>query len=704
MTNLPLDERHLADLRKSGLSDETIQAAGLYSAKGDAIRDILGWQEKAGAWGLAMVFPYRSADGADTGYARTKPDFPRTNKDGKQVKYESPVKQQNRAYFPPGLTAAFASSPVIIVTEGEKKTLAAWQAGFCCIGLIGVWGFQKKRLRDDRGKPFGARQLIPDLQSLDWKGKQVVIAFDSDAADRHELQIAEYRLAEVLSVKECTVRVARIPLLSGDKTGLDDFLVHHGAEGNSALAALLNKTASPELPPKSSPMDIARIIVTEDFTGPTGNGLRYWREDFWRFNGICYELLSEKELTLEILQWLDSRGFKATPRQAAEVVACLASECHVPFAWNMPCWLDDEDHGAGWVAFPNGLFKIDDPANLKTTPHTARYFTPWAMEYAFDPEADCPVWLAFLNQVLDSDTERIDLLQRWFGLLLTPDTSYQKFLLLVGPPRAGKGTICRTLKAMIGSANCASPNLSGLSSRFGLSPLLTKTLAIVPDAHIGKHADSVRVAETLKSVVGEDPQDIDRKYRDQLNSVRLPTRFVISCNEIAHFNDPSGALAARVSAIVFRNSYQGQEDRTLEQRLWNELPGIVNWAIVGLDRLRAAGRLNEPEQCRPIVEDFRRLSSPTATFCDECVEFHPSFQKTTCDAAFAAWIGWCKANGHERGSKGRFGERLRSVNSMVERKRIRLDDDRAYCYQGIRLTQQGHIFRVEGERIQSESQ
>jgi len=37
-------------------------------------------------------------------------------------------------------------------------------------------------------------------------------------------------------------------------------------------------------------------------------------------------------------------------------------------------------------------------------------------------------------------------LQDWFGYTLSPDTSQQKMLMIVGPTRSGKGTIGREAK------------------------------------------------------------------------------------------------------------------------------------------------------------------------------------------------------------------------------------------------------------------
>ncbi len=698
-----LDERHIADLRKSGLNDQTILAAGLRSDRDQSITEILGWRPKAHSWDAGLVFPFRNADGADSGYARVKLDHPRPASDGKPIKYESPRKLQNRAYFAPQFAEMFAQSQVVLVTEGEKKTLAAWQASFCCIGLVGVWGFQNKRLRDDRGRAFGLRQLISDLAGLAWREKTVVIVFDSDVAGRPDLQLAEYRLAELLIAKGATVRVVRLPQVGKGKTGLDDFLVHHHAAGPTELQKLIDTAEEPHMPKVSGPMDIAKILVDEAFTSVTGLRMRYWREDFWVFKKRCYELVTESELTARILRWLDKRGFDARPRNAADILKCLCALSVVSFDREMPCWLDGEDHGDAWVSFANGLFRIGDPTNIQSMKHTARYFSPWALGYAFNTKADCPTWLTFLADALDGDPERIDLLQRWFGLLLTSDTSFQKLLLLIGPPRAGKGTVVRIIGAMMGRANCASPTMTSLATRFGLSTLLTKSVAVMPDAHIGKHVDAIRVAEVLKSVVGEDPQDIDRKYRDPLTSVRLPTRFVVSCNELAHFTDPSGALAARLSVIPFFNSYLGREDRSLERRLHAELSGIVNWAIVGLARLRAEGRLNIPSRSQSIHDNFKRLSSPVAAFVDDCLELHPTFSETTADV-YAAYVGWCKTHGHAPGSDARLGERLRSVNAAIERTRPRLEDGtRPYRYDGIRLTPGGREFTTIGRQCMSKS-
>ena len=121
------------------------------------------------------------------------------------------------------------------------------------------------------------------------------------------------------------------------------------------------------------------------------------------------------------------------------------------------------------------------------------------------------MWQAFLQSLWPDDLQSVESLQEWFGYLLLPDTRQHKLLILIGPPRSGKGTIARVLKGVIGERSLASPTLSSLAGPFGLWPLNGKTVALIPEARLGRNADAIAVVERLLSISGEDPQDVHRK-------------------------------------------------------------------------------------------------------------------------------------------------------------------------------------------------
>src|SRR5207245_2390630 len=95
-------------------------------------------------------------------------------KDGKVIKYESPKGAANLAYFPPATLAALKNASVpLLVTEGEKKSAKADQEGFPCIGLVGVYGWQKKRPPGENGQANGERELIDGIMQVNWQGRTV---------------------------------------------------------------------------------------------------------------------------------------------------------------------------------------------------------------------------------------------------------------------------------------------------------------------------------------------------------------------------------------------------------------------------------------------------------------------------------------------------------------------------------------------------
>src|SRR5262249_16167940 len=162
-----------------------IRRAGLYTEEDpDKLGRLLRWSGPY-PYGPGLVIPFRAPDG----YARVKPARPRP----KGGKYESPRGLTNRPYVPPGGgTAAALADPAqpLILTEGEKKAVAADQAGYPCMGLVGVWGWQQPRPRDARGRGYGPRKLLPELRTVPWKGRKVFVVFDSDAATKPDVRRA----------------------------------------------------------------------------------------------------------------------------------------------------------------------------------------------------------------------------------------------------------------------------------------------------------------------------------------------------------------------------------------------------------------------------------------------------------------------------------------------------------------------------------
>jgi len=330
-----------------------------------------------------------------------------------------------------------------------------------------------------------------------------------------------------------------------------------------------------------------------------------------------------------------------------------------------PIWLiDDPPFPAdGVLPTRNALVHLQSLVEGKAkgiVPRTPAFFSTYALDYDFSPAAPPPEHFdAFLESIWPGDDDQKNCLQEWFGYLLTPDTSQQKIAFLLGPPRSGRGTIARLIRAMIGTQNVAGPTLSGLGGNFGLSTLIGKPLAIIADAKVSRRSDKGAIVERLLNISGEDVSDIDRKNLP-LWTGKLPTRLMMLANELPDLPDEAGALASRYLMFRFKKSFLGSEDRELDGRLRSELPGILLWAIEGHRRLRDRGKFLQPKPGESDLQQIRDFNSPVGAWVRERTILGED-RRVRCDMAFEDWKAWCVPKNAKPGDSRIFGRNLRAV-------------------------------------------
>lgn len=450
----------------------------------------------------------------------------------------------------------------------------------------------------------------------------------------------------------------------------------------------------------------ARWFLDNCYTDKNGKPLIYWIEgDYYIWNGIRYLTIPEEIIRGELWKYLEPaqvevKGklepyYPSRPR-VGNVMEGFNSLCQIQGPLDKPFWTVDGIALPAEEMLPvkNGLLHFRSNSLIPPDPY---YFSTSGIPVEFNPEAPEPKeWLKFLGQIFNDDQERIEVLQEWFGLLLTSITTYQKILLIVGPKRAGKGTITRIIKALLGGESICAPTFSSLSQNFGLSPLLGKKVAFVTDARSGPRADQSVIAERLLSISGEDPQTIDRKFRAPC-TVNLSVRFVIFSNELPRIADASGALASRFIVLKLEQSFIGREDIGLYDRLAVELPGILIWALEGLHRLRKRGHLHQPAAAADSLEDLERTGSPVSAFVQDCCRVGPEHEISKKDL-YRAWCDWCHENGRNKpGTDASFGRDLKAAVPTIKNAQHRINNMRPWFYQGITVSALGVSQGVTGD-------
>ena len=407
---------------------------------------------------------------------------------------------------------------------------------------------------------------------------------------------------------------------------------------------------------------------------------------------------------------------KVTPHVVNGVLESLSAKEGV--------WIKDEIIPPVWLTKKEGRPDVADVIALKNCmldisggkfrklDLTEDFFTLNYLPYEYDPEAQCPQWMTFLGEIFQvkqpsgettqwspeaddfvpitekvPDQSSINTLQEFMGLLITPVTRYQKILGIVGPKRSGKGTIGRIIRALAGRENVTAPTLASLTNEHGLQSLYRKTVALIGDSGANSsQSDLARAVERLKSISGEDPQQINPKGKDYIEVDKLRVRFVIMANELQKLNDTTGALAGRFIYLITTQSFYGREDVDLEEKLMGELPGIFNWAMAGYFRLKQRGHFLETEAGKDAKMMAEELGSPVISFVREwCVV--KEGKQIRSQELYDAYKRWCEEAGRARMGRTRFYEEFQRAFPECGRVRVRFETDSnpVYAFSNIDL-------------------
>lgn len=326
-------------------------------------------------------------------------------------------------------------------------------------------------------------------------------------------------------------------------------------------------------------------------------------------------------------------------------------------------WLDGRE--GNYVSVKNGIVNLDTGT---LEPHSSKWFSFTTLPFDYDPNADAPLFQNFLSSVW-SDSETIEALQLWVGYLLLGDMRQQKFALFIGESRSGKGTLATVISQLIGEDNCVACTLTQLAGEFGLSPLISKRAVFFHDAQKAQGSMGDLATERLISIVGNDPQSVNRKNRE-IMTIRLPLKITMVCNQIPSFINTRGALTNRMIVFPFNESFKGKEDFELGEKLKLELPGIFNWAMKGAQQIHNGVRLFQSKRSEESLTEITRLLEPIAGFLADATAFEQHEEKwefseeaeafVSTDDLYRAYVIWCDEKGHNPKSATKFAMEVKS--------------------------------------------
>jgi putative DNA primase/helicase len=285
---------------------------------------------------------------------------------------------------------------------------------------------------------------------------------------------------------------------------------------------------------------------------------------------------------------------------------------------------------------------LDLATGQSVAPDPKHYIT-MTIGSQFDSAATCPRWLNFLGQVFDGDQELIAYVQRAVGYSLTGDTREQVLFLCYGDGANGKSVLLNILRTLLGDYAGNSPfDTFDAEARRGvgedLAFLRGKRLVTIIETAEDRRLDEARV----KAATGRDPITCRFLYGNPF-SYQPQFKIWLAMNHKPIIRGTDRGIWRRLRLLPFTRNFEAVCDPDLENKLRQELPGILNWALEGTRQWLTSG-LGTCKAIQVATEEYRHESDLIGQWISEAIEAIPG-QVVVLDVLYRCYTEWCKRRG-----------------------------------------------------------
>ena len=346
------------------------------------------------------------------------------------------------------------------------------------------------------------------------------------------------------------------------------------------------------------PRDISWLIEQEYLIRRDDSRCIYiYRQNYWQE--------TSKEFIEKLgMQYMSFAG--STMKKIREAAGLALTRRHIQrIEWNQI--------GPTEIVLQNGVL---DFMTGEVREHDSSDYVDRVIPYPYAPDAACPIWHRCLSEWLPDMEEEIDALQQFFGYILMSHAKYKKALILFGKRDTGKSQVCNVAKALVGGDRfTCSVTPDEMDDPRKLAPIKGKALNCVPDLK----KNTVLADGGFKRLVSTgDPIQIDQKFtRAELYT---PTaKHLFATNNLPTIVDVTDAVFTRIMILKFMKQVpKAEQDTMLDEKLQEEMPGILMWAIEGAKKLYSnGGRWPTVKSSEDIIGDYKLNQNPLFFYVKE---------------------------------------------------------------------------------------
>jgi putative DNA primase/helicase len=376
--------------------------------------------------------------------------------------------------------------------------------------------------------------------------------------------------------------------------------------------------------PGSSAEDFGRLLCNSTLARHFANGQHIKRiaRDYFTYNGKFWERRSEDQIAWYVIETLqqtpnpDGIGHSNALSQAQNLLRGITSPPDDPFSlMKDPPNVINVQNGELWVNSADGTVQL--------LPHAHTSYQLSVLETHYDPYATCPLYDNALATIFAHTKDPEGMVRHWHefvGYIIQTERDIASWWLLKGQGSNGKTKLIETVMKLLGPTGTATMKIEDLGERFAVSDLIGKKMMLEEDMN----KNAVLPDGLLKSISERKVLTGEHKGKDRFAFICRAVPVMLS-NHFPRTSDFSHGMLRRANVIPFTRQFKGAEaDSTLFPRIWaQELPGVLNRALQGLQRLRQRGGFLPPIDCIKAVDVWATQANPAKAFLVDCLEPAP---------------------------------------------------------------------------------
>lgn len=312
------------------------------------------------------------------------------------------------------------------------------------------------------------------------------------------------------------------------------------------------------------------------------------------------------------------------------------------------------------IPLQNGVLNFKTNVFSKYSPD---YYFKTKLTSEYNKNINCPKFIGFVEEVFYPDD--IPVIQEWMGFSLYRRYFIKKGLILTGPQDTSKTLWLSILIKFIGTSNTSGINLQRITNedKFALASLYNKYV----NAYDDLSSKDINNGGGFKMSTGGGYITAEVKFGDPFQFIPFAKQ-TFTCNKIPPIKDTDDLVYYdRFMPIECDNVVEDErKDPFLIDKLTTkeELSGVLNWALEGLNRLLKNGKFSYNKSSEEVKRIMDRSGNHLAGFVQDCLVEKEGI-KITKDQMYELYSLWIRQNKLTRKSKSQLGRDLPRYCSSI---------------------------------------